>query len=114
MTSATLMKSSLNSHYIGNKKYFYSIDLQNATTEARQGHQILADEVKCLVNNAKNNFLKKHTIHLNRSSVSYLQRRLSDIIMTNFLRKTIDCIVLEYQYIDQKETHEQLILNLGQ
>jgi SpoVK/Ycf46/Vps4 family AAA+-type ATPase len=113
MASSAQMKSLLTSHYIGDDEHFNTIALQIAATEARQGHQKLADEVRNLVNNAKSGRLKKQTIPFNRPneelrgllSVTYPEKRLTDIILTEPLQKKIDRILLEYRYIDRIEQH---------
>jgi SpoVK/Ycf46/Vps4 family AAA+-type ATPase len=113
MASAAQMKSLLSSHYIGNEEHFNTIALQIAASEARQGHQKLADEVKHLVDTAKSGQLKKKTLPFNRPveelrgllSVIYPQKRLSDIILTEQLKKKIDRILLEYRHIDHIEQH---------
>jgi hypothetical protein len=66
MPSAAQMKSLLNSHYIGDEEHFNTVALQIAASEARQGHQKLADEVKYLVDTAKSGRLKKKTLSFNR------------------------------------------------
>jgi SpoVK/Ycf46/Vps4 family AAA+-type ATPase len=113
MPSAAQMKSLLNSHYIGDEEHFNTVALQIAASEARQGHQKLADEVKYLVDTAKSGRLKKKTLPFNQPneelggllSVSYPQKRLSDIILTEQLKKKIDRIILEYRHIDHIEQH---------
>ena len=113
MASAAQMKSLLNSHYIGDEEHFNTVALQIAATEAKQGHQKLAEEVKLLVDNAKSGRLKKKTIQFSRPSeelrgllsISYPQKQLSDIILTDFLRKKIDRIILEYRHINRIEQH---------
>ncbi|GHU92385.1 ATPase [Spirochaetia bacterium] len=113
MASAAQMKSLLNSHYIGDEEHFNTVALQIAATEARQGHQKLADEVKNLVDHAKSGRTKKQTIPFNRPSeelrgllsVSYPEKRLSDIILTDQLQKKIDRIILEYRHIESITQH---------
>jgi SpoVK/Ycf46/Vps4 family AAA+-type ATPase len=113
MPSAAQMKSLLNSHYIGDEEHFNTVALQIAASEARQGHQKLADEVKHLVDTAKSGQLKKKTLSFNRPneelrgllSVGYPQKRLSDIILTDPLKKKLDRIILEYRHIDHIEQH---------
>jgi SpoVK/Ycf46/Vps4 family AAA+-type ATPase len=107
------MKSLLHSHYIGDEEHFNTVALQIAASEARQGHQKLADEVKCLVDTAKSGRIKRKTLPFNRPneelrgllSVNYPVKRLSDIILTDQLRKKIDRIILEYRHIDHIEQH---------
>jgi len=113
MPAAAQVKSLLNSHYIGDEEHFNIVALQIAASEARQGHQKFADEVKNLVDKAKNGRLKKRIIQFNRPSeelkgllsVSYPDKRLSDIILTDSLSKRIDRIILEYRHIDLIEQH---------
>jgi hypothetical protein len=113
MASSAQMKSLLNSHYIGDDEHFNTVALQIAAAEARQGHQKFADEVKNLVNGAKNRQLKKQTIPFNRPSdelrgllsVAYPEKKLSDIILTELLQKKIERILLEYHNIDRIEQH---------
>jgi SpoVK/Ycf46/Vps4 family AAA+-type ATPase len=113
MPSAAQMKSLLNSHYIGDEEHFNTVALQIAAAEARQGHQKLADEVKRLVDTAKNGQQKKKTLPFNRPteelrgllSVTYPQKRLSDIILTEQLKKKIDRIILEYRHVDHIGQH---------
>ena len=113
MASSAQMKSLLNSHFIGDDEHFNTVALQIAAAEARQGHQKFADEVKNLVNNAKSGRLKKQTIPFNRPSdelrgllsVTYPEKRLADIILTEPLRKKIGRILLEYRHIDRIEQH---------
>jgi SpoVK/Ycf46/Vps4 family AAA+-type ATPase len=113
MPSAAQMKSLLNSHYIGDEEHFNTVALQIAASEARQGHQKLANEVKQLVDTAKSGRLKKKTLPFNQPteelrrllSVGYPQKRLSDIILTAGLKKKLDRIILEYRHIDHIEQH---------
>jgi len=113
MPSSAQMKSLLNSHYIGDEEHFNTVALQIAAAEARQGHQKLADEVKNLVNNAKSGQLKKRTIPFNRPSeelrgllsVTYPEKRFSDIILTKSLQNKLDRILLEFRHIERIEQH---------
>jgi len=113
MASSAQMKSLLNSHYTGDEEHFNTVALQIAATEARQGHQKFADEVKTLVNNAKSGRLKKQTVAFNRPSeelrglltVAYPEKRLSNIILTEPLQKKIGRILLEYRHIERIGQH---------
>jgi len=113
MASSAQMKSLLNSHYIGDEEHFNTVALQVAAAEAKQGHQKFADEVKNLVNNAKSGRFKRQTVPFNRPSeelrgllsVSYPEMRLTDIILTDPLRKKIDRILLEYRHMERIEQH---------
>jgi SpoVK/Ycf46/Vps4 family AAA+-type ATPase len=113
MATSAQMKSLLNSHYIGDDEHFNTVALQIAASEASQGHQKLAEDVKNLVNNAKSGRLRKQTIPFNRPSeelrgllsVAYPEKRLADIILTDSLQRKIDRILLEYHHIDRIEQH---------
>ncbi len=113
MASSVQIKSLLNSHYVGDEEHFNTVALQIAASEAKQGHQKLANDVKNLVNNAKNNRLKKQTILFNRPSaelrgllsVSYPDKRLSDIILTETLEAKIKRILQEYRNIERIRQH---------
>jgi SpoVK/Ycf46/Vps4 family AAA+-type ATPase len=113
MASAAQVKSLLNSHYVGDDEHFSTVALQIAASEARQGHQKLADDMKYLVNNAQNITLKKKTFPFNRPkeelrgilSVSYPQVRLSDMVLSDSLKKKIDRIILEHQHSERIGQH---------
>src|SRR5215218_6619001 len=53
MASATQIKALLQSHGSGDDERFYAIALQVAAAEARRGHEVLAAEIKKLVDDAK-------------------------------------------------------------
>jgi len=113
MATSAQMKSLLNSHYIGDDEHFDTVALQVAASEARQGHQKFADEVKNLVNSAKSGRLRKQTIPFNRPSeelrgllsVAYPEKRLSDIILTESLQKKINRVLLEYRHAERIGQH---------
>ena len=73
MATAEQIKSLLRSHFDNDSERFFTISLQVAAHEARQGHVALAEEIKLLV--------EKNKVHGSR--VITLQPDLSDLILQN-------------------------------
>src|SRR4030095_3547526 len=53
MATATQVKALLQSHGAGDEERFFAIALQVAAAEARRGHDVLAREIRNLVDQAK-------------------------------------------------------------
>jgi SpoVK/Ycf46/Vps4 family AAA+-type ATPase len=97
MSTARHILALLRSHVEGEEQQFYSAALQMAAHEARQGHGKLAQEIRELIDQAKDRKLvvekKSDPIPLvqpkgdlaNLVSVKYPDTRLSDTILTNDL-----------------------------
>lgn len=73
MATAEQIKSLLRSHFDNDSERFFTISLQVAAHEARQGHTALAEEIKLLVEKNKTT----------RTRVITLQPDLSDLILQN-------------------------------
>ncbi len=73
MATAEQIKSLLRSHFDNDSERFFTISLQVAAHEARQGHMALAEEIKLLVEKNK----------VTRPRVIPLQPDLSDLILQN-------------------------------
>lgn len=73
MATAEQIKSLLRSHFDNDSERFFTISLQVAAHEARQGHMALAEEIKLLVEKNK----------ATRPRVITLQPDLSDLILQN-------------------------------
>lgn len=73
MATAEQIKSLLRSHFDNDSERFFTISLQVAAHEARQGHIALAEEIKLLVEKNK----------ANRTRVITLQPDLSDFLLQN-------------------------------
>lgn len=73
MATAEQIKSLLRSHFDNDSERFFTISLQVAAHEARQGHTALAEEIKLLVEKNKST----------RTRVITLQPDLSDLILQN-------------------------------
>jgi SpoVK/Ycf46/Vps4 family AAA+-type ATPase len=73
MATAEQIKSLLRSHFDNDSERFFTISLQMAAHEARQGHIALAEEIKLLVEKNKST----------RTRIITLQPDLSDLILQN-------------------------------
>jgi SpoVK/Ycf46/Vps4 family AAA+-type ATPase len=106
MANADQMKALLKSHIDGDEQYFYSVAMQIAAQEAKNGHEKLAEELRSLVDIAKRSRIKSKTIPIARPkgdlanilSVSYPQARLSDMVLDDTLLAQISRIIREQKY----------------
>ena len=105
MASAEQLKALLQSHADGDDDRFYSIAMQVAAHEARQGHGKLAKELRDLIDAAKTSRGKVPTwsagvIRGESSSAlhwSYPKVRLSDLILSDHLMEQIRRVVREHR-----------------
>ena len=108
MANANHVKALLKSHIDGDEQRFLSTALQLAANEARAGHGQLADDIRALVDQAKNRrairpLLEDSAIPISRPrgelagllAVSYPKKRLSDMVLSPALAKQLDRIIRE-------------------
>lgn len=107
MSTARHILALLKSHLEGEEKQFYSVALQMAAHEARQGHGKLAQEIRKLIDQAKasKSVIKKKSDPIplvkpkgdlaNLVSVSYPDTRLSDMILTSDLEFRLKRVLTE-------------------
>jgi SpoVK/Ycf46/Vps4 family AAA+-type ATPase len=104
MATAKQIVALLASHLQGDIDHFLSIALQVAASEARQGRQETADEIKRLIDRARQQAPKlrdKHVIPLIRPkaelenvlAASYPNTRLDDMVLPLTVRKRLDRII---------------------
>ena len=105
MASAKHLKALLNSHMEGDDDHFFSVAMQVAAHEAKLGHGKLAEELRAMIDTAKNRRgLKPVPISRPRGElanlleVSYPKARLSDIILGGTLTGQIQRVILEQRY----------------
>jgi SpoVK/Ycf46/Vps4 family AAA+-type ATPase len=79
MAAAEQIKSLIKSFGEGDDSRFYATAMQIAASEAKKGHVALADELKKLIDNAKNGKNKFHGIVRNMP-VNAAQKELSDLL----------------------------------
>jgi SpoVK/Ycf46/Vps4 family AAA+-type ATPase len=106
MATAEQVKALIKSHAEGDDNRFYSVALQMAAQAARQGHSRLADELRKIIDNAKEQgFGATPSIvtHIRQPrgeltgllSVSYPKEQLATLIMPDDTRMRLQRIVLE-------------------
>ncbi len=113
MTTAHQIIALLKSHVVGDDNRFYSIAMQIAAHEARQGHGKLAKELRDLVDDAKSRTSaisrKPGSVPLaqpkgdlvNLLSVRYSDVRLNSMVLDNEMRERFKRILLELRQQDR-------------
>jgi len=92
MATAQQIKSLLKSHFENNSEQFMTIALQVAAHEARQGHKVLADEIKGLIDKNKSNIGRK---------VIMFSPDLSDLILSNNTQTHLSELIVEESLLDK-------------
>ena len=106
MATADQIKALLKSHVEEDDLRFYSIALQVAAKEARNGHIKLAEEIKTLVEKAQNQTAKKDSAKTTLFgkakgnlegllAVSYPSTTLSSLVLNDEIRSHLDRVLLE-------------------
>jgi len=113
MATATQIKELLKTHGEGNDERFYAIAMQVASSEARKGHQKLAQDLRRLVEKAKmrkrEGGLDARILHLAQpmgEAAELLEevtdhRRLNDVVMDAALAERMQRILAEQQHIER-------------
>ncbi len=115
MATARQLKALLRSHIEGDDSQFYSVAMQLAAHEAKQGHGKVAIEIRDLIDEAKNTQYKKNltTIPIAKPkgelseilSVSYPKLRLSDIILTEEIKSRLERLIKEHKHTQKLRSH---------
>ena len=118
MATAKQIVALLNSHVQGEEEQFLSIALQVAAAESRRGRKDVADELKRLVDAARergeaSNRRADVTIPITRPrgelqnllNATYPKARLADVVLRNDLRDRLDRIVLQQRRRDRLREH---------
>jgi SpoVK/Ycf46/Vps4 family AAA+-type ATPase len=106
MATATQIKELLKTHGDGNEERFYAIALQVAAAEVKKGHKRLAEEIRALVDRAKQNRTSRamgqiaHVAQPQGEAAELLEeihdnRRLSDLVLDPTLDSRISRILEE-------------------
>lgn len=116
MANGDQLKALLRSFAEGNDRHFYSVAMQLAAHEAKQGHGKLAEELRELIDAAKS---RRHTsdtqspIPIARPkgelasllSVSYPSRRLSDMVLSSPLLEALQRLLKEQRHLSKLRSH---------
>jgi SpoVK/Ycf46/Vps4 family AAA+-type ATPase len=109
MPSADQVKALISSLTEGDEAHFYSVAMQIAASEARMGHEKLAEEIRALIDKAKSRPMipSKGPIPIARPrgelaeilTASYPNVRLKDMVLAPMTRKKLDRVIREYRAI---------------
>jgi SpoVK/Ycf46/Vps4 family AAA+-type ATPase len=124
MATADQLKALLRSHADGDDRHFYSVAMQMAAHEARQGHGKLAEEMRELIDTAKAK--RGGAVELSGASVggpaavpitrpkgelasllavSYPARRLTDMVLSADVSERLTRVLAEQRHMTKLRTH---------
>lgn len=109
MASANQLKALLQSHLEGDDARFYSVAMQVAAHEAKLGHGKLAEELRDLIDQAKERRITTQASNAvpiskprgelaNLLTVSYPKSRLADMVLHAELEQQLERIILEQRH----------------
>jgi SpoVK/Ycf46/Vps4 family AAA+-type ATPase len=115
MATAEQVKALIRSHTDGDNDRFYSVALQVAAGEARQGHGRIAQEIRALIDKAASRPLDSAATPLHIAapqgelqdllSVSHPQVRLSDMVIEKQLASRMNRILNEQRHLGRIRAH---------
>jgi SpoVK/Ycf46/Vps4 family AAA+-type ATPase len=107
--TADQIKALLSSHAEGDEAQFFSVAMQIAASEARQGHGKLAEELRALIDKAKSRaavvgvspipLAKPRGELADILSASYPQTKLADMVLAEALEKRLARVVREHRSV---------------
>jgi SpoVK/Ycf46/Vps4 family AAA+-type ATPase len=117
MATGEQLKALLRSYAEGDDRHFYSVAMQMAAHEAKQGHGKLAEELRELIDAAKS---RRHVSTVEGAaipstrpkgelafllSVSYPSRRLSDMVLAPPVLKSLQQVLKEQRHLSKLRSH---------
>lgn len=109
MPTADQIKALLSSHAEGDEAQFFSVAMQIAAAEARQGHGKLAQEIRALIDKGKSRasieaatpvpLVKPRGELADILTVSYPTTRLSDMVLGTALEKRLLRVIREHKAV---------------
>lgn len=113
MANGDQLKALLRSHAEGDDRQFYSVAMQMAAHEAKQGHGKLAEELRDLIDAAKARRSTPEAIPINRPkgelasllSVSYPSRRLSEMVLSEPVLNGLKRVLKEQRHYAKLRSH---------
>jgi SpoVK/Ycf46/Vps4 family AAA+-type ATPase len=109
MPTADQIKALLSSHAEGDEAQFFSVAMQIAASEARQGHGKLAEEIRALIDRAKSRtgiagvspipLAKPRGELADILSASYPETKLADMVLAEILEKRLARVVREHRAV---------------
>ncbi len=110
MATAEQIKSLIRSHISDEPERFYSIALQVAAHEARQGHGGVANEIRELVDRAKQTQPRNISLTLPQDLSGLVLSEdstssLAELVLNNELKQRIERIILEFRQQNKLKKH---------
>jgi len=116
MANGDQLKALLRSHAEGDDRHFYSVAMQMAAHEAKQGHGKLAEELRELIDAVKarsNAIGSDKAVPLARPkgelagllNVSYPSLRLSDMVLSDSLQQSLQRVLKEQRHLSKLRSH---------
>jgi SpoVK/Ycf46/Vps4 family AAA+-type ATPase len=116
MANGDQLKALLRSFVDSDDRHFYSVAMQIAAHEAKQGHGKLAEEMRELIDAAKarrNAGSTDHAIPIARPkgelssllSVSYPSKRLADMVLSDGLLASLQQVLKEQRHLAKLRSH---------
>ena len=113
MANAEQLKALLKSHLEGDDGRFFSVAMQVAAHEAKQGHGKLAQEMRTMIDEAKSRRGVGSLVPIGRPSgelanlleASYPKARLSDMILDDALAQQIERVIREQRHAGRIVEH---------
>ncbi len=109
MPTADQIKALLSSHAEGDEAQFFSVAMQIAASEARQGHGKLAEELRALIDKAKSRsaiaggapipLVKPRGELADILSASYPDTKIADMVLAEILEKRLARVVREHRAV---------------
>lgn len=109
MPTADQIKALLSSHAEGDEAQFFSVAMQIAASEARQGHGKLAEEIRALIDRAKSRtgiagvlpipLAKPRGELADILSASYPDTRIADMVLAENLERRLARVVREHRAV---------------
>lgn len=113
MASADHLKALLKSHLEGDEQRFISVGMQVAAHEAKLGHGKLAEELRALIDDAKQRRSLDQPVPISRPrgelanllAVSYPKARLGDMVLDTELEQQVQRVIREQRHAAQILQH---------
>ncbi|WP_427914803.1 AAA family ATPase [Ramlibacter sp. MMS24-I3-19] len=115
MATSDQLKALLRSHAEGDDRQFYSVAMQMAAHEAKQGHGRLAEELRELIDAAKGrrSVGAEGPVPIARPkgelagllNVSYPSRRLGDMVLAEPLLRSLQRVLKEQRHLSKLRSH---------
>lgn len=109
MATAEQIKALIKSHFRGDKERFYTVSLQMAAHESRQGHSTLANELRNIIDRGRKKTFPKVIPFPSELQGLVLTEKAetpkSSLMMPSLLEKRIKRIIHEYRQKEKLKAH---------